>query len=95
MLVFSSVLQLNPLNALIYTTKNVSQFSSVAQSYLILCDPTDCSTPGFPVHHQFPELAQSHVHRASDATPTSSSVVHCQRPLAEKIAPRGELLHNF
>ena len=26
--------------------------SSVAQSCLILCDPMDCSTPGFPVHHQ-------------------------------------------
>ena len=24
---------------------------------LILCDPMDCSTPGFPVHHQLPELA--------------------------------------
>ena len=27
------------------------QFSSVAQTCPILCDPTDCSTPGFPVHH--------------------------------------------
>ena len=27
----------------------------------------DCSTPGFPVHHQHPELAQTHVHRVSDA----------------------------
>ena len=43
------------------------QFSSVTQSYLTLCDPVDCSTPGFPVHHQFPELAQTHVHRVSDA----------------------------
>ena len=32
-----------------------------------LCDPTDCSTPGFPVHHQLLELAQNHVHRVSDA----------------------------
>ena len=31
-------------------------FSSVAQSYLILCDPMDYSMPGFPVHHQLPEL---------------------------------------
>ena len=44
-----------------------NQFSSVAQSCLTLCDPMDCSTPGFPVHHQLPELAQTHVHRASDA----------------------------
>ena len=29
---------------------------------LTLCDPMDCSTPGFPVHHQLPELAPTHVH---------------------------------
>ena len=43
------------------------QFSSVAQSYPMLCDPTDCSTPGFSVQHQFLELAQTHVHRIGDA----------------------------
>ena len=32
-----------------------------------LCDPMVCSTPGFPVHHQLPELAQTHVHRIGDA----------------------------
>ena len=31
------------------------QFSSVVQSWPTLCDPVDCSTPGFPVHHQFLE----------------------------------------
>ena len=36
--------------------------SSVAHPCPTLCDPMDCSTPGFPVHHQLPELAQSHVH---------------------------------
>ena len=40
---------------------------SVAQSRSNLCDPMDCSTPGFPVHHQFPESAQIHVHRVSSA----------------------------
>ena len=29
---------------------------------LTLCDPMDCSTPGFPVHQQLPELAPTHVH---------------------------------
>ena len=43
------------------------QFSSVTQSRPTLCDPMDCSTPGFPVHHQLLELAQTHVHRVSDA----------------------------
>ena len=40
--------------------------SSVAQSCLTLCDPMDCSTPDFPVHHQLPEIAQTHVHRVGD-----------------------------
>ena len=43
------------------------QFSSVAQSCPTLCDPMDCSTPGFPVHHQLPESTQAHVHRVGDA----------------------------
>ena len=37
-------------------------FGSVTQSCLILCDPMDCSTPGFPVHHQLLKLPQTHVH---------------------------------
>ena len=43
------------------------QFSSVAQSCPILCNPMDWSTPGFPVHHQIPEPTQTHVHYISDA----------------------------
>ena len=43
------------------------QLSSVTQSCLSLCDPMDCSTPGLPVHHQLPELTQTHVHWVSDA----------------------------
>ena len=43
------------------------QFSSVAQSCPTLCHPMDCSMPGFPAHHQLRELAQTHVHRVSDA----------------------------
>ena len=43
------------------------QFSSVAQSCLILCDPMDCSMPGLPVHQQLLELAQTHVHQVGDA----------------------------
>ena len=38
------------------------QFSSVAQSCPTLCDPMDCNMSGFPVHHQLPELIQTHVH---------------------------------
>ena len=43
------------------------QFSSVTQSCPTLCDPMDCSTPGFPIHHQLPELTQTHIHRVGDA----------------------------
>ena len=41
--------------------------SSVAQLCPTLCNPMDCRTPGFPVHHQLLEFTQTHVHRASDA----------------------------
>ena len=39
-------------------------FSSVQFTYSVVsdCDPMDCSTPGFPIHHQLPELTQTHVH---------------------------------
>ena len=40
--------------------------SSVAQSCLTLCDPMDCSTPGFPVHHQLLAITQTHVHWVCD-----------------------------
>ena len=43
------------------------QISSVTQLCPTLCDPMDCSTPGLPVHHQFPEFTQTHVHWVSDA----------------------------
>ena len=43
------------------------QFSSIAQSCPTLCDPMDCSMPGFPVHHQLPEFTQTHVHWVSDS----------------------------
>ena len=39
-----------------------------------LCDPMDCSTPGFPVHHQLLEFAQTHVHRISDAIQPSHAL---------------------
>ena len=43
------------------------QFSSVTQSCLTLCDPMDCSTPGFPVRHQLPEFIQTHIPCVGDA----------------------------
>ena len=43
------------------------QFSSFTQSYLTLCDPMNCSTPGLPAHNQLPEFTQTHVHWVGDA----------------------------
>ena len=40
---------------------------SVTKSCRTLCGPMDCSSPGFPVLHYLPELAQTHIHRVSDA----------------------------
>ena len=50
-----------------------TQFSSVAQSRPTLCDPVDCSTPGFPVHHQLTELAQTHVHWVMDSNQSNTT----------------------
>ena len=42
-------------------------FSSVTQSCRTLCNPTNRSTPGLPVHHELPESTQTHVYRFCDA----------------------------
>ena len=47
------------------------QFSSFAQSCPTLCNPMNWSMPGFPIHHQLPEPAQTHVHRIGDAIQSS------------------------
>ena len=49
------------------SSRSQVQFSSVAQSCPTLCDSIDCSTLGFPVHHQLQQLTQTHVHRVSNA----------------------------
>ena len=46
---------------------SLDQFSSVTELCPALCYPTDCSMPGLPVHHQFPEFTQTHVRWAGDA----------------------------
>ena len=56
------------------------QFSSVTQSCLTLCNPMDCSTPGFPVHYQLPELAQTHVHQVGDVIQPSHPLLSPSPP---------------
>ena len=62
-------------------------FSSVAQLCPILCDPMDCSMPGFPVHHQLLQLAHTHVHQVSDAIqpahPLTSLLLFQSFPVSE------------
>ena len=55
------------MNCYIMYHEEQDQFSLVPQLCLTLSDPMDCSTPGFPVHHQLLELTQTHVHRGGDA----------------------------
>ena len=60
------------------------QFSSVTQSCLTLCDPMDCSIPGLPVHHQFQEFIQTHVHWVGDA-------IYLSHPLSSASPPAFDL----
>ena len=62
--------------------KEESQFSSVIRSCPTLCNPMDCSTPSFYVHHKHLELAQTHVHRVSDAIQLSSHPLSSHSSLA-------------
>ena len=56
------------------------QFSSVAQSFAILCDPMNHSMPGSPVHHQLPEFIQTLVHLVSDAIQPSHPLLSPSPP---------------
>ena len=63
----------------------LSFFSSVTQSCVTLCDPMDCSTLGFPVHHQLPELAH-----------TQCSLSQWCRPIiSSSVIPFSSLLQSF
>ena len=59
---------------------NDNLIRSVAQSCPTLCDPTNRSTPGLPVHHQLPEFTQTHVHRVSDAIQPSHPLLSPSPP---------------
>ena len=70
----------SPITELEKLCRQSLQFNSVAQSCLTVCDPMDCSTPGFPVHHQLLELTQTHVHWVGDA-------IHPSHPLSSPFSP--------
>ena len=65
------------------------QFNSVPQLYLTLCDPMDCNSPGLPVHHQLPELAQTHVLQIGDAIQPSHPLSSPSPPVFTLSQPQG------
>ena len=68
---------------------------SVAEWCLTLCNPMDCSMPGFPVYHQLLELTKIHVHWVGDTT-ISSSVVpfsSCPQSLPASVFSNESTLH--
>ena len=65
------------------------QFSSVAHLCLTLCDPMNRSTPGFPVHHQLPELTHTHVHWVDDAIQPSHPLSSTSPPALNLSQHRG------
>ena len=72
---------------MISTSEVEDQFSSAVQSCPTLCDPMDCSMPGFPVHYQLPELDEIHVHRVSEA-------IQLSYPLSSPSPPAFNLLKH-
>ena len=64
-------------------------FSSVTQLCPTLCDPMDCSTQAFPVHHQPPEIAQTHVHQVSDAIQPFHPLSSPSTPTFNFLPPQG------
>ena len=66
------------------------RFSSVQLlSHVRLCHPMDCSMPGFPVHHQLPELTQIHVHWVGDAIQPSHPLSSPSPPAFNLSQPQG------
>ena len=78
------------LNLTLYA--NSVQFSSVDESCPTLCDPIDCSTPGFPVHHQLPEPTQTHVHWVGDAS--NRLILCCPLLFLPSIFPSNKVFSN-
>ena len=75
----------------VFTTKykDSVQFSSVTQSCPTLCDPMNRNTPGLPVHHHLPELAQTHVHRVGDAIQPSHPLSSPSPPACNRSQHQG------
>ena len=65
------------------------QFSSVTQLGPTLCDPMIQSIPGLPVHHQYSESTQTHVHPVGDAIQQSQSLSSPSPPALNRSQHQG------
>ena len=65
---------------------------SVTQSCLTLCNPMDCSMPGFPILHHLLDFAQTHVQWVSDAI--NHLILHCPLLVAPSIFPSKRVFSN-
>ena len=68
------------------------QFSSVAQSRPTLCNPMDCSMPGFPVHHQLPELFK--LMSIESVRPSNHLILYCPLLFLPSIFPSIRVFSN-
>ena len=80
---------------------NGVQFSSFTQLCPTLCNPTNCSMPGLPVHRQLLEFTQTQVHQVSDAIqpshplsspspPAPNTSQHQSFPMSQLFASGGQ-----
>ena len=80
----------------VYQNKSIirsDQIRSVAQSCTTLCNPMNRSTPRLPVHHQFLEFTQTHIHQVSDAIQPSHPL-SSPSPLAPNPSQHQSLFHE-
>ena len=70
----------------------ISAIRSVAQLCLTLCDPMDCSTPGFPDLYHLSELAQTHVRWVM--IPSNQLILYCPLLLLPSIFPGIRIFSN-
>ena len=69
-------------STIIYPVAYIFQLTSVQSlSRVSLCNPMDCSTPGFPVHRQLLELTRTHVHQVGDAIQPSHPLLSLSLPV--------------
>ena len=76
------------------SSSGVTSCCSVTQLCLTLCDPMDCSIPGFLVFHHLPEFAQAHVHWVGDAIQPNHLILHCPLLLLPSVFPSIRVFSN-